>query len=166
MDLESISQLFQIIDASGTAFLAIIVILINRRHEKQKIDHEMQNWWQSRNETVILDPHLLNIEAKLHPYEDLSAEDIKRMYLHFMTLNIALNSWSSKYLGDRYIINATILSCINITYMDRDFIIKNILTRGHPEDFVNEITFGYGKISRLYTLLKINRHLYHFFGPI
>lgn len=149
MNIEQWGVVAEIIGSLGTVALAIIVIIINRNYEKQKIDHDMQHWWHTHNSSVLSDPDLLEIEAKLHPYGDITAEDVKRMYLHFMKLNIALNCWSSSSLADNEIKEETIHNCVETTFKDKDFVIEHVLRRGYPRDFSEEIKHRYEKKEQL-----------------
>ncbi|TPM39366.1 MULTISPECIES: hypothetical protein [unclassified Mesorhizobium] len=142
-DIHDIAEIFgaigALIGAVGTIALTWLVFRFSQKQEAQKSTEDVQNWWQTHNSVVLSNPRLLSLEKRLHPFGDLTDEEVRRLYIHFMTLNVCYNAWANRDQIDRSLSESTIDNSVNRLFLDRDFVVQHVLPRGYPKDFAEEI---------------------------
>jgi len=138
MTLTDISDIFSIIASVATVFIALWVFLWTQRSEKNNQRRHSNNEMQTFNLAVLQDDNLLQIEADRHPFGEIGLDGARKMYQHFLWLNITDNirKASKNGLLDKAVAEARFANQALLTYPDRDFLEKHVFPRGYETDFI------------------------------
>jgi hypothetical protein len=153
--ITQIHDVAEIASAAATVILAWLVYQFSRKQEIDKSTGDIQKEWQNHNAVVLGHPELIAMEGKLHPNGQLTDEQVRRMYLHFMTLNVCYNSWANGDEVDRELAQSTINNSVNRMYSDREFVFAHVLPRGYPLKFTAEIRRRMDIIEKTGSLLPM-----------
>ncbi|MFK0273259.1 hypothetical protein ACIQUG_06270 [Ensifer sp. NPDC090286] len=138
--LEVLANVAEIVAAGATVAISWFIFDYTRKREIFESSAQIQTEWQIHNQIIMSDNYLLEMEADMHPFGEISSEQTKRMYSYFLKLNLAFNSWSGSALHvDEKLATSTVNNTINILYSDREFIKSHVFPRGYPRSFTRMI---------------------------
>lgn len=94
--------------------------------------------WQAFNQLVSNDTDFQDFETALHPYDELSRLEVKRMYFYFLRFNTAYSAFRN---GDEFhspLALSALRTEANVSFKDREFVRKNVFGRGYDKSFSDE----------------------------
>lgn len=144
-----------------TDFFALVVAVISfcftgyvflkqRKTQRYSGTAEYNASWQTFNQLVVGDTDFQDFEAELHPYEDLSRKDVKRIYFHFLRFNVAYAAFSGASEGEleAKLAESSLANLANVSFHDREFIKKHVFARGYNKAFANKFNELWLRIER------------------
>lgn len=130
-------------DIPSTLNTAIILIMLlvflnDRRRSRNEGTSNFQSSMQIFNQAVLNDDEFIKYDCQLHPFGDLSEQEIKKVYFWFLAFNISYAAaQASKHKSMRSkLAKSSLTNIANLSFGDRNFIEKHVFTRGYDNEFV------------------------------
>ena len=135
MTVSELADIATIFTAMGTLAVAFFVYQWTRQADTNQTAAQINGAWQAFNRTVISDPTLLALDASLHPYGALSAEDQRKLYFFFLWLNVADDTLRAQKKGivDAELAEARLGNQARMTYSEREFLEAHVFPRGYQK---------------------------------
>ena len=132
-----VSGIAQVLFLTVSTTVAVLVYRWHRSNAHIEAERRLSEDLRHYNNMILEDEELQDIEVENHPHGNLDRDGVKRMYKHFIRMNISMNLWEARRRNavseKRFLTHLNNLAMQ--TYRDRDFIMQHVLPRGYPEDF-------------------------------
>jgi len=138
-----------IVLSSIVALISVIFAIYTARSNKKLLLAQERNrqagayyvTWPSTNFALFENDDIADLEMTMHPYGQLSIEQIRRVHYFFEALNrtyaIFHNIQNGEPENDYSV--SLINNICNVTYPSRDFIKTHVLPRGYTKSFADFI---------------------------
>ena len=135
----------------GASLIAVAFsgFVFNRQRKNQKFvgTRDFNLSWQAFNQLVVEDEDFQEFEKVLHPYGELTAAEIKRMYFYFLRFNNIYSVFSSTgEMHDPLAISALHTEA-NVSFKDQEFVRQHVFVRGYDAAFIRQVETLWKKIE-------------------
>lgn len=130
--------------------IAISVYTLNKQSSSEKFNgtRDFNALWQVFNQVLSDTEEFVKFERELHPYGDLSREDVLRMYFYFMRFNTVYASTRNPDQLEGPLAMSALNTEANISYRDRQFVRDHVFGRGYDVAFSQKIEMLWATIQK------------------